>query len=112
MWDREGDHPPGGVGAVRKMGRRPVYSREEILEWAPPSHMAYTVLGRVGMRGYHADIDLREGPTGTSIHWRAQFEATIPGTADLLSWCLGKLVGSFARRAAAESDRRHLRSPA
>ena len=109
-WEREGDDPPGGVGAVRALGRRPVYAREEILEWGPPSHMAYTVLGKFGMRGYHGDIDLHEGPTGTTIRWRGNFEAAVPGTADLMSWCFRRLVGGFARRAAAEADRRHLRT--
>jgi uncharacterized protein YndB with AHSA1/START domain len=110
-WERPGDDPPGGVGAVRKLGRRPIYGREEILEWAPPSHLAYTVLTGFGMRGYHSDVDLREDAGGTTIHWRGDFEAAIPGTADLSSWCLTKVVGGFARRAAAEADRRHLRSP-
>jgi uncharacterized protein YndB with AHSA1/START domain len=109
-WERAGDEPPGGVGAVRTIGRRPVHVREEVLEWAPPSHLAYTVLTRFGLRGYHGDVDLREGASGTTIHWRGDFEATIPGTADLLSWCLSKAVRDLARRAAAEADRRHLRA--
>jgi hypothetical protein len=109
-WERAGDDPPGGVGAVRALGRRPVHVREEILEWAPPTHMAYTVLGSFGIRGYHGDINLQESPTGTTIRWRGDFDAVVPGTADLLSWCFRRLVGGYARRAAAEADRRHLRT--
>lgn len=109
-WEREGDDPPGGVGAIRRLGRKPCYSREEMLEWTPSRHMAYTILSGFPVRGYHADVDLHEDVTGTRILWRAGFEPVIPGTAALLSWSLHRLIGGYARRAAEEADRRHLRA--
>jgi hypothetical protein len=110
-WAREGDDPPGGVGAVRRLGSPPFCSNEEILEWMAPRHMAYTIIKGFPVRGYHADVDLAEDTTGTRIQWRGYFEAKLPGTAGLLSWFLHRLIGGYARRAADEADRRHLRTP-
>jgi len=111
-WDRDGDPPPDGVGAIRRLGRKPFYGREEIVERDPPHHMAYTVLSGVPVRGYHADVDLRpDGAGGTVIVWRGAFEPKVPGTAGLLSIVLGRIVGGFARRAATEADRRVTAGP-
>src|SRR5207253_2379060 len=41
-WEREGDPPPGGLGAIRKVGRWPQFGREEIVAHEPPTHHAYT----------------------------------------------------------------------
>src|SRR4051812_24196695 len=41
-WEREGDPAPGGVGAIRRLGRWPMFTREQIVEYEPPSHLAYT----------------------------------------------------------------------
>jgi hypothetical protein len=30
-WEKEGDPAPGGVGAIRKLGSKPFYGREEIV---------------------------------------------------------------------------------
>lgn len=106
-WAREGDDPPGGAGAVRRLGSPPFVSDEEILEWAPPHHMAYTVLKGFPVRGYHSDIDLVEDAGGTRIRWHGGFEPKIPGTAGALSWFLHRFLGGYARRAAAEAERRH-----
>ena len=57
-WDREGVPAPGGVGAVRKLGRWPFFTREQITEYDPPRHLGYTILSGIPVRGYHADIDL------------------------------------------------------
>lgn len=109
-WLREGDDPPGGVGAVRRLGSAPFYSDEEMLEWAPPHHMAYTIVKGFPVRGYHSDLDLVEdagGDGGTRIRWHGGFEPKIPGTAGLISWFLHHFLGSYARKAAAEAERRH-----
>jgi uncharacterized protein YndB with AHSA1/START domain len=107
-WEREGDPAPGGVGAVRRVGRWPLFGREQILECEPPSHMAYTVLSGVPVRDYHADIDLTadSADTGTVIHWRATFEPRIPGTGAFFAAMFHRLIGDYARRAAAEAERR------
>jgi uncharacterized protein YndB with AHSA1/START domain len=106
-WEREGDPPPGGAGAIRRMGRPPFYGREQIIEYDPPHHMAYTVLSGIPVRNYRADVQLIATATGgTAITWRATFEPKIPGTGALLGAMLHRLIGSYAGRAADEAGRR------
>jgi hypothetical protein len=106
-WERAGAPSPGGVGAIRKMGRWPHFSREEILEYDPPHHVAYTVLTGIPARDYRADIYLSPDGDATAVQWRATFTPTIPGTGSLLAAIFQRLITGFARRAAAEAARRH-----
>ena len=105
-WEREGDPAPGGVGAIRRLGRWPAFSREQILEYEPPRHLAYTILSRLPLRGYHADVDLETTGSGTTIRWTAAFEPVVPGTGALLAAFLRRTVLSYARAAATEAERR------
>ncbi len=98
-WEREGDPAPGGVGAIRKIGRWPQYGREQIVEYDPPHHVAYTVLSGVPVRDYRADIDIVPEGNGTMIRWRATFTPKVPGTGALCAVVLRRIVGGFARRA-------------
>jgi uncharacterized protein YndB with AHSA1/START domain len=99
-WEREGDPPPGGVGAIRKFGRWPQTSREQIVAYDPPHHLAYRVLSGVPVRDYRADIDIAPEGAGTMLRWRATFTPKIPGTGALFARVLRAIVGGFARRAA------------
>ena len=105
-WEREGDPAPGGVGAIRRLGRGPFVGREEIVEYAPPRHLAYTVLSGIPVRDYRADVHLDNDGADTVIRWRATFEPKVPGTGPLLRRGLTFMLGSFARRLAAEAARR------
>jgi len=110
-WEREGDPAPGGVGAVRKLGRPPAYALEQIVEYDPPRHLAYTILRGLPVRGYHADIDLL--PTeagGTTIRWSGAFEPKIPGTGALFAAVLHRIVHGYAAAAATEAERRPARA--
>ncbi len=99
-WEREGDPAPGGVGAIRRFGRWPQFSREQIVAYDPPHHMAYAVLSGMPVRDYRADIDIAPEGAGTMIRWRATFTPKIPGTGALFANVLRAIVGGFARRAA------------
>jgi uncharacterized protein YndB with AHSA1/START domain len=105
-WEREGEPAPGGVGAIRRLGRPPMYGREQIVEYEPPVHLAYTILSGIPVRGYHADIDLVADTTGTAIRWSGAFEPKVPGTGALLAVVLRRVVLGYARAAAAEAERR------
>jgi Polyketide cyclase / dehydrase and lipid transport len=117
-WDREGVPAPGGVGAVRKLGRWPLFTREQITEYDPPRHLGYTILSGMPVRGYHADIDLSldttdttdttgtTGTAGTAIRWAGAFEPTVPGTGTALETLLERVVLGYARGAAREAERR------
>ena len=106
-WDREGVPAPGGVGAVRKLGRPPAFALEQILEYDPPRHLAYTIVRGLPVRGYHADIDLLPTTTGgTTIRWAGAFEPKIPGTGALFAATLHRIVHGYAAAAATEAERR------
>jgi Polyketide cyclase / dehydrase and lipid transport len=106
-WEREGDPAPGGVGAIRRLGRPPAYASEQILEYDPPRHLAYTIVRGLPVRGYHADIDFLGSPDGgTTIRWSGAFEPKIPGTGALFAAVLGRIVHGYATSAAAEAERR------
>jgi uncharacterized protein YndB with AHSA1/START domain len=106
-WDREGVPAPGGVGAVRKLGRWPMFTREQITEYDPPRHLGYTILSGIPVRGYHADIDLvPDGHGGTTIRWAGAFEPRMPGTGTVLEVLVERTVLHYARAAAEEAERR------
>ena len=100
-WEREGDPPPGGVGAIRKVGRWPQFGREEIVAHEPPTHHAYTMLSGNPVRNYRADVRLMRDGAGTLVVWGATFEPLVPGTGRLLTAVYRRLIGGFARRVAA-----------
>jgi hypothetical protein len=106
-WEREGDPPPGGVGAIRRLGRPPALAREQILEYDPPHHLAYTIVRGLPVRGYHADVELLPATGGgTTIRWSGAFEPKVPGTGALFAAVLGRIVHGYARGAAVEAERR------
>lgn len=104
--EREGDPPPGGVGAIKVLTRRPVVSREEVTEFEPPSRLGYRLLSGLPLRDYEATIVLTEAPTGgTDIAWRSQFEPKIPLTGGLFRRSLGRFIQDTAERLAREAER-------
>jgi hypothetical protein len=103
-WEREGDPAPGGVGAIRKVGRWPMFGREQIVASESPFHYAYTMLSGNPVRNYRADVALVRDGAGTSITWSATFDPRIPGTGRLLERFYRMLIGSFARRLAAYAE--------
>ena len=102
-WEREGSPDAGGVGAIRKLGAWPVFSREEIVEYDPPRQLTYTLLSGQPVRNYRAEVELTPVEDGTQIAWRSRFEPLIPGTGPLLRWFLSRIIGAMARRLAAHA---------
>ena len=107
-WEREGDPPPGGVGAIRALGMKRVGSREEILAYEPPAHLAYTILSGLPVRDYRADVHLTSDGGGTRIVWGGTFTPRHAWAAPVLRVFLRSTIGSFVRRLAKyaeQSDR-------
>jgi len=104
-WDREGNPPPGGVGAVRKLGAKPVYAYEEIVEYDQPRHLAYTIRSGQPVRNHRADVELTAVDGGTHIRWSSTFEPKVAGTGSALRWFLRKVVSGLARRLARYAER-------
>ena len=106
--EREGTPAPDGVGAVRKFSRFGVGSREEVLAWDPPHHLAYRILSGFPVRDYRADVTLEETDGGTRIEWAGSYEPKVPGTGRLLQAVLPRMMQRFADDVARyASDHRH-----
>jgi uncharacterized protein YndB with AHSA1/START domain len=95
-WEREGTPPPGGVGAIRKLGRWPMYGREEIVRYEPPTHLAYTIVRGQPVRNYRADLTLTPDGDGTLITWTGTFDPLIPGTGKLVTVIFRRIITTFA----------------
>jgi len=104
FWEREGTPPPGGVGAIKRLGGKPIYSREETVEYDPPKRYSYTILSGQPVRSYRADVDLSPLDGGTYIKWAARFEPKIPGTGAFMRWYLSRIVAGLTRRLAAYAE--------
>ena len=102
-WEREGDPAPGGVGAIRRLGLRGASSREEIVAYEPPHHLAYIWLTRV-VRDYRADVRLEPDGDGTLITWSGSFTPTRLGPAPVMRRFLRRTIGGVARRLAARAE--------
>ena len=104
--EREGEPPPGGLGAVKALTRRPVVSREEVTSFEPPTRFGYRLLSGLPLRDYEASIVLAEAPGGgTDITWRSQFEPKIPGSGALFRRSLQRFMEDAAARLAREAER-------
>lgn len=104
---RSGTPPPDGVGAIRKFSRFGVGSREQVLEWDPPRHLAYTILSGFPVRNYRADVTLGRKNGGTEIVWTATFDEKVPATGRLMVAMVQRMLDRFVSSLAAYVDRHH-----
>lgn len=105
-WEREGSPEPGGVGAIRRLGLGRLGSREEIVEYDAPRHLAYVWLTKFPVRDYRADVRLEPDGGGTRIVWSGTFVPVFPGGAVVMRRFFLGAVGGFAKRLASEAERR------
>jgi hypothetical protein len=103
--ERTGDPVPDGVGARRRFTRYGIGSREEVVAWDPPRHLAYTILSGFPVRHYRADVTLTPEGGGTLIDWSATFDEKIPATGRLMAMVITQMIGRFAHGAADYADR-------
>jgi uncharacterized protein YndB with AHSA1/START domain len=103
-WEREGEPPPGGVGAIRRLGLGKASSREQIVEYDAPRRLAYTWLTSFPVRDYRADVRLEPAGNGTRIMWSGTFTPAFPGGAAVMRRFFLSTVGGFARRLAARAE--------
>ena len=116
----EGSPVPDGVGAVRSFTRSGVGSREEVLAWEPPTHLAYTILRGFPVRDYRADVVL--APTGgdgdgggvggaasggTTVTWSVRFEPRYPGTGAATGVVLQQIIQRFITSLVRYADREY-----
>ena len=98
--EREGDPPPNGVGAIRVLSTGPGKSREEVVAFEPPTHLAYTLLSGLPAKGYRADVRLTAQPGGgTQIEWASSFRSG-PLTALIIRTAVRSFASRLAKAAA------------
>lgn len=106
--EREGVLNPNGVGAIRVLGTGPVSSREEVVVFDPPHHLAYTLLSGLPISNYRADVELTDyHGVRTLITWSGSFDAA-PGLGRVMVAFLHVVLGDFTRRLAKTARHRHL----
>src|SRR3954451_20644377 len=99
-WERQGEAEPGGVGAIRRLGLGALSSREEIVAYDAPRHLAYTWLTGFPVRDYRADVRLQPDGTGTRIVWSGSLRPAFPGGAAVMRRFFLTTVGGFVKRLA------------
>jgi uncharacterized protein YndB with AHSA1/START domain len=95
------DAPSGGLGAVRLLGLGPLSSREEIVAYDAPRHLAYVLRTGESVHHYRAEVELTARPGGgTHIVWSGSVESAVPGMALVVAGGFRRLVQGFAIRLA------------
>jgi hypothetical protein len=100
-----GQPEPEGVGALRRFALGPGGSREEVVAWEPPHHLAYIGVSGLPVRHYRADVDLRPDGGGTAVTWRGSFDEIVPGTGAVLRLILRRMTEGFAVRVSRYAER-------
>ncbi|NED96717.1 SRPBCC family protein [Phytoactinopolyspora alkaliphila] len=100
---RKSDDGDEGVGAVRVFRTGRIRSQERIVELIPDRRFSYVLEKGLAIRGYRADVDLSEGPDGTTIRWRSSFDAKVPGTGGLYRRTLTRFITQCAHGLAAHA---------
>lgn len=104
-FEREGEPPPGGAGAVRLLERFPMKLRDEIVVFQPPERMEYTLLSGMPLRDYRAEVTLSPDGDGTEIDWRSEFDA-LPGVGGFHRRFLQRAFEDITKSVARAAERR------
>ncbi|HEY7053340.1 MAG TPA: SRPBCC family protein [Mycobacterium sp.] len=105
-WAQEAD-PPGGVGAIRKVGMWPVLVQEETLEYEPHRRHVYRLVRpTTPAKDYRAEATFTPNAQGgTDLRWRGSFTEAIPGTGRVMLAILRGAVTFFAARLVKVAER-------
>jgi Polyketide cyclase / dehydrase and lipid transport len=108
-WEQQGDPPPAGVGAVRKVGMWPMLMREKTIVYEPDRRHVYAQIGPpLPAKGYRAELLLTPNPAGgTNVRWTGSFTEGLRGTGPVMLIFLRSVVRFLAGQLvkAAERDR-------
>jgi hypothetical protein len=104
-WERRGEPPPGGIGAIRRLGRPPIVVREETIAYEQDRLHGYTMLTRAPLRDYRAEVAFEPRDDGTHVAWRGTFTELVPGTGAPIEWVMKRLFGTLLRRLVRAAER-------
>ncbi|GLZ40706.1 SRPBCC family protein [Actinokineospora sp. NBRC 105648] len=104
--EREGDPAPGGVGAIRVLGRKPLLVREETVEYEQDRRHAYVLLSSSPVKDYRGEVTFvpRDGG-GTDLVWRCSFVERIPGTGPAARAGLRAFIQNLVQRLVHAAER-------
>ncbi|WP_026423814.1 SRPBCC family protein [Actinokineospora inagensis] len=104
--EQEGDPAPGGVGAIRVIGRKPLLVREETVEYEQDRRHVYVLRSSSPVRDYRGEVTLipRDGG-GTDLVWRCSFVERIPGTGPAFRAGLRSFIQDLSRRLVRAAER-------
>ncbi|OBA60460.1 polyketide cyclase [Mycobacterium sp. 1100029.7] len=106
-WARQGNPAPGGVGAIRKIGVRPILAQEEIVEYEQDRRQVYKLVGPPSpAKDYYGTVVLTPNAAGgTDINWSGSFTEGVRGTGPATRAALGGAVKLLADRLVKAADR-------
>ena len=104
-WDKWAD-PPGGVGAIRRVGRWPLITFEETLEYEQDRRHVYTFARPGPVDDYRAEVLFTPTASGgTDLTWRGSFTEKLPGTGAVVHCFLSSAIRFLAARLARAAER-------
>jgi hypothetical protein len=106
-WEHQGDPPPSGVGAVRKVGMWPMLMREETIVYEQDRRHVYAQVGPpLPAKDYRAEMLLTPRPAGgTDVRWTGSFTEGLPGTGPVMLIFLRGVVRFLAGRLVKAAER-------
>jgi hypothetical protein len=105
-WERQGDPPPGGIGAIRRVGLWPIVVREETVAYEQDRLHGYALRTPGPLRDYRAEVTFTpQDDGGTSIVWRGSFSELVPGTGPIVERVLRSILRSLTRRLVRVAER-------
>jgi uncharacterized protein YndB with AHSA1/START domain len=94
----EGTRDKNGVGCVREF-RSALGLREEVIEFEPPTLMAYRIVrGGFPVRDHRGEVRFEKHPRGTRVVWSVEFRSRIPFTEPALARLLANGFRMLLRR--------------
>jgi len=105
--EREGDPPPNGLGAIRKLYLVGPPVREEIIAFEPPRRFAYRMLSGAPTKDHVGTIELSPAGEGsTRMSYVLETAGKIPGTTFAIKALMNNVVEGIAAGIAAEAEKR------
>jgi hypothetical protein len=106
-WARQGDPPPDGVGAVRKIGMWPMFVQEEIVVYEQDRRHGYKLVApATPAKDYYSEVVFTPTATGgTDIRWAGTFIEGVPGTGPVMRASLGGAIKFIVSRLVKAAER-------
>lgn len=93
--DKEGDPPPNGIGAVRRLTLAGPPIVEEVVGYERPTYFAYKALKGLPVKEHLGEVRLSESGNGTRVAYTLSYTPSIPGPA--VGLVLKQAIGSLLR---------------